>query len=181
MPLLLFIILLIKTTGPNPASLLICRNVSITLFSEAPLENIEARSGTGVSVLNATTGELQFTVPIRSFEFKKKLMQEHFNENYMESDKYPNARFKGKLLEKIDLETDGEYPVTATGNLEVHGVTRPRTIKGLLKVQNKQVSLSSAFDVKCQDHKIKIPKIVFQKIAETIRVKVNGSYSGQNP
>lgn len=180
MPFLL-LLLLFKMIGPGETSLLISRNVDITLFSEAPLENIEARSVSGISVLNPATGELQFTVPIRSFEFRKKLMQEHFNENYMESDKYPNARFKGKLIEKIDLNADGDYPVTATGDLEVHGVKRVRSIKGLISIRNKQVEVSSTFDVKCEDHKIKIPQIVFQKVAETIRVKVKGSYKLQNP
>jgi polyisoprenoid-binding protein YceI len=181
MPLLILFILLLGATNADTGSLLICRNATISLFSEAPLENIEARTGTGVSVLNVATRELQFTVPIRSFDFKKKLMQEHFNENYMESDKYPNAKFKGKFLEEINLEKDGDYPVTVTGELEVHGVKRQRTIKGLMKIRDKKLSLSSTFDVKCQDHNIKIPQIVFQKIAETIRVKVDGSYSAYNP
>lgn len=180
MPLLILIILLCGGVyDSGKGSLLICKNASISLFSEAPLENIEAHSSAGVSVLNPATGEIQFTVPIRSFEFRKKLMQEHFNENYMESDKYPHAKFKGKFIEEINLEKDGEYPVTVTGDLEVHGIKRPRTIKGIMNVRNNKLSLSSAFDVKCQDHKIKIPQIVFQKIAETIRVKVNSSYSVQ--
>jgi hypothetical protein len=85
----------------------------VSLYSKAPIEDIDALSDKGTSVFNAATGELAFSVPIRSFKFDKALMQEHFNENYMESDKYPQAIFKGKINEKPDVTKDGIYPVTA--------------------------------------------------------------------
>lgn len=181
MPFLILLILLFQSADSGQGTLLVCKNVKTTLFSEAPLENIEASSGTGVSVLNTATGELQFAIPIRSFEFNKKLMQEHFNENYMESEKYPHAKFKGKLLEPVNLDINGEYPATVTGDLEVHGVKRRRTVKGLMKIRDKKVTLSSVFEVKCGDHHIKIPQIVFRKVAETIRITVNSSYLPHNP
>ena len=181
MPMLIFIILLLNFPGPDQGALLISRNVGVSIFSEAPLENIEAHSVKGISILNTVTGEIQFTIPIRSFQFRKKLMQEHFNENYMESDRYPYAKFKGSLPTEINLAKDGDYPVTVTGELDVHGVKRSRTIKGLIKVRDNKLSLSSTFNVDCKDHNIKIPQIVFQKIAETIRVKVSSSYSAHNP
>jgi hypothetical protein len=155
----------------------VCKNAKISLFSSAPLEDIDATSNSGTSVFNASTGDLAFLVPIRTLQFQKSLMQEHFNENYMESDKFPNASFKGKLQEKIDVQKDGAYPVTVTGVLDVHGVKQTRTIKGTITVNKGNVSLASAFTVACKDHQIEIPKLVFQKIAETIQVKVAAGYS----
>ncbi|RYU90485.1 YceI family protein [Mucilaginibacter terrigena] len=154
-----------------------CKNAVVTLYSKAPIEDIEARTDKGTSVLNTATGELAFSVPIRSFKFDKALMQEHFNENYMESDKYPQATFKGKLTDKVDVTKDGTYPVTASGVLEVHGVKQTRSIPGKLTVANGAISLTSEFTVACKDHKIEIPTLVFHNIAESIRIQVSAAYS----
>lgn len=155
----------------------VSKNARISLYSKAPLEDIEAVSGKGVSVLNTTTGAVAFTVPIKSFQFDKSLMQEHFNENYMESDKFPNASFKGKIQEKFDVSKEGTYPVRAIGVLEVHGVKQSRTISGTIIVNKNTVRLTSEFTVQCKDHKIEIPRLVFQKIAESIQVKVSTDYT----
>jgi YceI-like domain len=154
-----------------------CKTAKINLYSSAPIEDIEATANTGVSVYNAGTGELEFSVPIRAFHFPKSLMEEHFNENYMESDKYPKATFKGKIQEKPDLSKDGTYPVTAAGDFQVHGVTQSRTITGNLKVSNGVVTMTSEFMVKCADHHIDIPQIVFHHIAESIRIRVSATYA----
>ncbi|MDB5141817.1 MAG: YceI family protein [Mucilaginibacter sp.] len=154
-----------------------CKNANVNLYSSAPIEDIEATATNGVSVFNAGTGELDFSVPIRGFHFPKALMEEHFNENYMESDKYPKATFKGKIQEHPDLSKDGTYPVTATGDFQVHGVTQTRTITGNLKVNNNVVTLTSEFMVKCADHHIEIPQIVFHHIAESIRIRVAATYT----
>lgn len=106
-------------------------------------------------------------------------MEEHFNESYLESDKYPMAKFKGTLLDSVNYAKDGEYPVRAQGILTMHGVDKPRTIKGVVKVKNGLVSLQSTFDVPCVDHKIEIPKIVFAKISEVIKVTVEGTYDNK--
>ncbi len=105
----------------------ICKNANVGLFSKALLEDIDATSTKGTSVYNAETGALAFSIPVRSFQFQKSLMQEHFNESYMESDKYPNASFSGKISEKIDISKNGTFPVNAVGVLEVHGVKQNRT------------------------------------------------------
>ncbi|HEY4195759.1 MAG TPA: YceI family protein [Mucilaginibacter sp.] len=154
-----------------------CKNANINLYSSAPIEDIEATATNGVSVFNAGTGELEFSVPIRGFHFPKALMEEHFNENYMESDKFPKATFKGKIKEHPDLSKDGTYPVTATGDFQVHGVTQTRTITGNLKVSNNVVTMTSEFMVKCADHHIEIPQIVFHHIAESIRIRVSATYA----
>jgi hypothetical protein len=155
----------------------ICKNAHINLFSSAPIEDIEANSNEAVSVYNAATGELDFSLPIRSLHFPKALMEEHFNENYMESDKYPKATFKGKVQSPPDLSKDGTYPVSVAGELSVHGVTQNRTINGTIKVANGVVSMTSEFMVKCADHHIDIPQIVFHNIAESIRIRVSATYS----
>lgn len=165
---------------PSPKglkSVFLTKNAELTLFSEAPVENIEAVSKNAYGIINTENGEIQFGVSIRSFRFRKALMQEHFNENYMESDQYPTAKFKGKLNMPIDISKDGEYPVTVTGDLEVHGVTKRRSISGTVKVLNGRLEISSVFEVKCRDHDIKIPTLVFKNVAETIRVTLRGTFS----
>jgi len=154
-----------------------CKNATISLFSSAPIEDIAATSASGSSVLNAATGELAFSINISSFKFKKSLMQEHFNSEYMESDKYPKASFRGKIRERINLSQNGTYPVTATGDLDVHGVKQSRTLQGSITVNNGVVSLASEFMVKCADHNIEIPKIVFHNIAESIKITVAATYT----
>ncbi len=155
----------------------VCKNARINLYSSAPIEDIEATADKGVYVYNAATGELDFSVPIRGLHFPKSLMEEHFNENYMESDKFPKATFKGKIQEHPDLSKDGTYPVNVTGDLQVHGVTQTRTITGNLKVSGGVLSMTSEFMVKCADHHIDIPQIVFHNIAESIRVRVAATYA----
>ena len=170
-------ILLAWTINQAGQDIYTCKNAKINLYSSAPIEDIEANAANGVSVYNSTTGDLAFSVPIRDFHFPKSLMEEHFNENYMESDKFPKATFKGKIQEHPDLSKDGTYPVTATGDFQVHGVTQTRTITGNLKVSNGVVTLTSEFMVKCADHHIEIPQIVFHHIAESIRIRVSATYA----
>jgi hypothetical protein len=173
------IILLAWLSISNQAGqdLYVCKNARVSLYSSAPIEDIKAVTSTGVSVFNASTGELDFSLTIRSFQFDKALMQEHFNSDYMESDKYPKATFKGRLQEKVDVTKDGTYPVTVAGDLNVHGVTQKRTITGSLTVKNGVISMTSEFMVKCADHHITIPEIVFHHIAESIQVTVSATYS----
>ncbi len=154
-----------------------CKNVEISLYSSAPIEDIAATTSSGTSVYNAATGEVVFSVSIPTFKFRKSLMQEHFNSDYLESDKYPRATFKGKIQEPVDVTKNGTYPITAVGELDVHGVKQTRTIPGTLTVNNGTVTLSSEFIVKCVDHHIEIPKIVFHNIAESIQMKVSATYA----
>jgi hypothetical protein len=154
-----------------------CKNVEISLYSSAPIEDIAARTSSGTSVYNTATGDVVFSVGIPTFKFRKSLMQEHFNSDYLESDKYPRATFKGKIQEPVDATKNGTYPVTAVGELDVHGVKQSRTIPGTLTVNNGTLILSSAFIVKCVDHHIEIPKIVFHNIAESIQMKVSATYT----
>ena len=100
-------------------------------------------------------------------------MEEHFNENYMESDKFKTAIFKGKIEGDVDYTKDGEYPVEAKGSLNIHGVEKERTINAVINVANGKITVASEFEIELKDHKIKIPKLVVKNIAETVKVTVN--------
>lgn len=148
----------------------------VHFFSEAPVENIEAKNKLASSILNTASGDIVFQVPNISFKFEKPLMEEHFNENYMESDKYPKSTFKGKINEKVDFTKDGEYKVTVTGILNIHGVEKQRTIEGKIIVKNGEIKAFSEFLVHVADHKIEIPQLVMQNIAEVIKVTIDCVY-----
>ena len=104
-------------------------------------------------------------------------MQQHFNSDYMESDKFPRAIFKGKIQEPVDITRDGTHSITVAGELTVHGVSRQRTVQGMLTVKNGVINMTSEFYVKCGDHRIDIPQILFYHIAENIRVNVSATYT----
>jgi hypothetical protein len=153
------------------------KNIHVSLFSSTPLENIRAASENGTAVLIAATREIVVQVPVKSLEFDRKLMQEHFNENYMESDRFPYAKFKGIINEQVDFAKDGEYDVTVNGILSVHGVDQKRSIPGKINIRAGVVQIGTAFTVACASHKIKIPTLVFTKIAEQISIKATGKLS----
>lgn len=149
----------------------------ISFFSEAPMENIEAKTTEAKSLLNIETKEIAFVIPIVTFHFEKPLMEEHFNENYMESDKYKTASFKGNILTDVDLTKPGTYEVEVEGELTIHGVKQQRTFKGSIEVKDEQIFVTSNFKVALKDHKIKIPKMVVKNIAEIVDVTVNVAYA----
>lgn len=142
-----------------------------SFYSSTPAEDIQANNSKTQVALNTTSGEIAVRMLMREFVFPNKLMQEHFNENYVESDKYPTATFSGKLDRLPDLTREGVYPVSATGTFTVHGVAKTRTLTGTLKVTNTQLQLLADFEVALADHRIRVPKIVFMKIAQNIAVK----------
>ena len=150
-----------------------CKNAKINMFSSAPIEDIEANSTEGVSVYNAATGDLAFSVPIRSLHFEKSLMEEHFNENYMESDKYPKATFSGTYTGSVQLNKDGVYQVTIKGNLSLHNATKAIEVPATIEVKNGHLLGKTEFKVKPEDFNIAIPSVVRDKIDKEITVKVN--------
>lgn len=151
-------------------------STDVYFFSETPLENIEARNVLSASMINLKDKQLVFQIPIKGFKFEKDLMEEHFNENYLESEKYPKASFNGNINEDVDLSVDGSYEVTATGVLNVHGVEKERTLKGVIVRKGDKISVTGAFIIELKEHKIKIPKVVIANIAEVIDVKVAATY-----
>ena len=146
----------------------------IRFFSDAPLEDIEAVNEGSSSIIDATTKAIVMVVPIKSFVFEKSLMQEHFNENYLESDKYPNATFKGKIQEWDG--SIGKFSSKATGTMEIHGVTQEVTLEGELEFDGKKMNVNSTFVIKLKDYKVKIPKAVFYNIAEEVEVTAQFEY-----
>lgn len=147
---------------------------SIAFTSEAPLELIKARSGALKGLLNTESREFAFTIEIRTFEgFNNPLQQVHFNENYMESQIYPQATFTGKIIEDIDLSVPGSYEVRVKGQLSIHGVQRERILRSTIgRDAQDRLSVVCNFNVMLQEHAIRVPKIVQQKIAESIAVEV---------
>ena len=144
----------------------------IRFFSDAPMEDIEAENEDATSIVDWDSKALVFVVPISSFQFEKKLMQEHFNENYLETDKYPKAFFKGKIVEW----DEGQGSAKASGELEIHGVKQNVEMNGELKRTDKEMEISAVFNVRLEDYKIKIPKAVFYNIAEEVEVTVKFNY-----
>jgi polyisoprenoid-binding protein YceI len=151
----------------------------VSFYSVAPIENIDAHSNELKSLLNAETNEVAFTIPMRSFEFKNGKMQKDFNENYLESDKYPNATYKGKIIEKISWEKPGTYTATSKGTLTIHGVAKERTDTAIVTVTNGNINMKGEFSVRIADHGIKIPTLVIKKIAEVVSVKFEENYATQ--
>ena len=153
---------------------------NISFFSETPVENIEAHNNKVSSVWDAASGAMEFAVLIKSFECEKALMQEHFNENYMESNTHPKATFKGKMegVTADQLRTPGTYDVKVAGDLTIHGVTKQVVHPGKITVgEDGKVRATSEFIVVPEDHAITIPGVVRDNIAKEITVKVDMDYS----
>jgi polyisoprenoid-binding protein YceI len=149
-------------------------NGTITFKSAAPLETITAKSEVLKGIINVSEGTFAFSVPIRSFNgFNSKLQMEHFNENYMETDKFPNATFSGKIIETVDFAKDSIYVIRAKGAFVIHGVKQERLIKVQVETKNNSIFVSSNFIVELSDHNISIPRIVQQKISPEIEITVN--------
>ncbi|MEO8591112.1 MAG: YceI family protein [Flavobacteriales bacterium] len=156
------------------------RTGHITFTSETPVELIVGENNKVTSVFDATSGAIQFDVLIKAFEFEKALLQEHFNENYMESNTFPKASFKGKMtgVTAEQLKTAGTYEVLVEGELTIHGVMKPVKAKGTLVVDAAGgIKASSDFTVKPEDHGITIPSVVRKSIAEEVQVKVRLDYT----
>ena len=155
------------------------RTGHVSFFSATPMENVEANNHKSTSVFDPASGAIQFAVLMKGFEFERALMQEHFNENYVESNTYPKAEFKGKVsgLPEGALQKNGTYDVTVDGDLTMHGVTKKISTKGTLTVDPTGVlKASSDFNIKPEDYNIEIPGTVRANIAEEIQVKVRIDY-----
>ena len=155
----------------------------ISFYSDAAMEKIEAHNTTASTVIDASTGAVEWGVLIQGFKFEKALMQEHFNENYMESATYPKAKFKGKIdnLASVNFSKDGQYNVNVTGALEIHGVTKTVTTPAVITIKGGAVSAKSKFTVAIADYKIEVPKLVADNIAEKVNIEIIADYQLMNP
>lgn len=171
----IFLSLLLTFSITVEAQKFITKTGNISFYSSAPLEDIEAHNDQVNAALNTKTGDLVFKVLIRSFQFEKALMQEHFNENYMESHKYPASTFQGKItnMQDIDFEKEGTYTAEIEGKLTIHGVTNEISEKGTFTVKDDAIHGKTTFNVLVEDYDIKIPKAVVNNIAESIEVTVD--------
>lgn len=155
----------------------VCQKGKTHFFASTPLQDIEATSDKTLCVVNTDTKKVYAKVAMTSFEFKNKLMQEHFNENYAESDKYPNAILEAEIAEDINFKVDGIYDVTLKGTFEIHGVKQNVELKGKLLIQKGQVQNATAtFNIKLEDYQIKIPTALLAKIAEVVKVDVDFNF-----
>ena len=147
---------------------------NVSFFSASPIENIEARNQQVAAVFDLSAGRLAFSLPVKGFVFKRTLMQEHFNENYLESDKYPKATFAGRLagFDAAVLGMAGPHPVQVEGDLTLHGVTRRIQAPGTLEVKGGRLLVTADFPVAPADYKVEIPLLVRDHLAKVLSVRV---------
>lgn len=147
----------------------------ISFQSKAPMEDIEGKNKTVTAVIDSRSGAIQFATPMKGFEFEKQLMQQHFNENYVESDKFPRSEFKGTITNNSDINyaKDGTYTAKVKGKLTIHGVTKDVETTGSLKISSGKIDATSSFNVLLSDYNIKIPSIVKDKVSNSIRIVVD--------
>jgi hypothetical protein len=179
MKLKTILLIFLSVTQVLSAQKLISKTGHVRLYSHTPLEDVDAENNQVASILDPTTGTIQFSMLIKSFVFKKTLMEEHFNENYMESDKLPKSTFTGKInnFSSIDFKKDGTYPTEASGDLTIHGVTKNITVKGTIEIKQGKVTAQSKFNVDPKDYNVIIPDLVKDKIAKEIEITVEIPYN----
>lgn len=155
------------------------RNGKISFFSKTPLENIDAVNNEVFSLINTKKGEIAFAVLVKSFKFERALMEEHFNENYMESGKYPKSNFSGAItnLSSIKFSKDGSYPVEVEGNLTMHGIEKKIKGSGTFVISAGKILATSTFTIALSDFNIQIPTLVADKISKTVDINVECNYA----
>jgi hypothetical protein len=169
-------------SSPEAKNVYLLEGGQASFTSDAPLELIKAASDALRGVIDPEQRTFAFNISIRSFQgFNSPLQREHFNENYLESDKYPNATFFGKIIERTDLNVNGNYIIRAKGKLTIHGVERERIIKSNVLVKDGSMKVDAKFSVLLREHDITIPRIVHHKIAEEIEVAIGGDFEIEAP
>ncbi len=146
----------------------------VSFYSDAAVEDIEAINSDGSSIIDLGTGELAFIIPITGFQFEKSLMQTHFNESYLESEKYPRATFHATIVNWDDAMFG--QPLTVWGEMKIHGVTQAFEVEGTISKSGEVLTVTSNFPVSIADYGIKIPTILFYNIAEVVDVSVYFKY-----
>lgn len=144
----------------------------IRFYSHTVIEDITADNEKVAAVIDGESGEVAIIVVMNEFQFEKKLMQEHFNENYVESEKFPKATFNGRIEnnESVDYSTQGTYPVQVSGEMTIHGVARQISAEGTLEVTGNGITARTQFLLNPEDYEIKIPRVVRNNIAEKMKI-----------
>lgn len=173
-----FVFMLILSFGSAYSQKYFSKNAVVRFHSDSPVEKIDALNSSGSTVIDMSSGKIEFAVLNNAFVFEKALMQEHFNENYMESTKFPKTVFKGTISDynSIQLTKPGEYQATITGQLSMHGVTKDVSTTALFKVDTKSVQGVAKFNVKCSDYEIEIPALVKKNVSNDVSISVKVDY-----
>lgn len=175
---LLTIVMVLYTCLVSAQSKFIDRGGYVSFFSTAPMEDIKAESKQVVTIFDIKEGKIVASMLMRSFNFRKALMQEHFNENYVESHQYPKASFTGTVtnIDDVDLTKEGKYSLDVTGEITLHGVTKPLKLKADVVVAGGSLQVKAVFPLTVKDFKIEVPRLVVDNIAEVVEVTVAFNY-----
>lgn len=168
------ILFLILTFQSAKAQTYQAKEIYIHFFSPAPIADIEAISNSATASLDLAKKEVEISMNVASFKFKKALMQTHFNEKYIESDKYPTAIFKGKFVDNINLNKDGIYPFNVEGRFNIHGVERAKAIPCKIIVKDQKIVFETNFKLLSADFKIKAPDIIYRKVGQEVSIDATG-------
>ena len=169
-----FILFLLIQTFQSKAQTYSAKEIYVHFFSSAPIADIEAITNTATTTLNIEKKEVEIELKVSNFKFKKALMQAHFNEKYIESEKYPNSTFKGKFKEVINLEKDGVYTINLEGRFSIHGIERAKTLNCVITVKDHKITFQTAFKLLSADYKIKAPDVLYRKVGQEVSVDANG-------
>lgn len=172
----LFILLFVFVCNLTWSQIFICSDGITKFTSEAPLELIKAQSHKTKGAIDCKTKNVAFSIDVDSFEgFNSGLQKEHFKENYMETSKFPTAVFKGKIIEDVDFSKNGTTNVRSKGIFTIHGVSKEKIVKVKITIKENLIEIDAAFEIPIEEHNIKVPKIVNQKIASIISVETKAS------
>lgn len=163
------IICFVVTISSYGQGKVLTKNGKISFYSKAPVENIEAENNQVLSVIDMSNGKMAISILMKSFMFEKALMQEHFNENYVESDKYPKATFQGEISD-FNSFSETTSKIDVKGTIKIHGISKPITVTADVKRLGEQFMLTGSFMLKLADFKIEIPSVVSKNIAKNVKV-----------
>ena len=174
---LLFLCFIIN--GYSQKTVFITRTGQINFDAGTGLEDIKGINKSVISAIDINSGQIQFSLMVQGFEFKSQLMQDHFNENYMETEKFPKSVFKGSItnVNKVNFVTNGTYNIDVKGILEIHGIKKEVQANGSIKINNGSIIANSTFTIKMGDFGIIIPGVVSDKLSKDAKINVNCTYN----
>jgi polyisoprenoid-binding protein YceI len=175
MKILLFLCWILPLVGFGQK--IVVKKSTVTFFSDAAIEDITASTTKASGIIDLSEKKFAFSIPVKDFEFEKSLMKEHFNEKYMETEKFPKATFTG-TIDAIDKDA-AEQQVRTSGKLTIHGVTREVEIPASVRKEGSISRVNAKFVVRLEDYGIQIPQLLFQNIAESVEVTVDFSFGPQ--
>lgn len=175
----LILVVLCITAFQLKAQSSLSRTGTVSFYSNAAMEHIEAHNHQVITKLDVTTGQISFAILIKAFQFEKQLMYQQFNQDYLESQRFPKASFQGQIqnLSGINFNQDGTYPVSVKGILDIHGVSKGVEEKGTVTVLGKQIKINAKFPILLSDYEVKRPAILKDKIAKDVSVEIDAVFN----